>query len=219
MIGEFPEDEKIYRKALTHKSYKNSDLNSNETLEFLGDAVLSLTVADFLFKNYPDRNEGFLTSIRSKIVNRKMLNELALKIELEKYIVANNVSFSNNSVVGNAFEAFIAAVFIDKGYTFTQNFVNHLIKEYLDIDSIERNDFNFKSRLIELLQRQKKSIRFESEKNESTTNQDFFIANIFIENELLCCGTGKSKKDAEQSASQRAIQLLDESNIDKSHHS
>ena len=169
MLGFVPGNLSLYRLAFRHKSVaqnvKKGVKNSNERLEFLGDAVLGSVVAEVLFKLYPFEDEGFLTELRSKIVNRSNLNQLARKLGFEQLIEYDSRmvnSTRQGSLLGDAFEALVGAIYLDKGYDFIKNFlVNHIIKSHIDIHKLEQTETNFKSKLIEWCQRHGKDITFE----------------------------------------------------------
>jgi ribonuclease-3 len=157
LLGFVPGNLSLYRLAFRHKSVaqavKKGVKNSNERLEFLGDAVLGSVVAEVLFKMYPYEDEGFLTELRSKIVSRNNLNALARKLGLDSLIQYDNRmvnSTRQGSLLGDAFEALIGAVYLDKGYDFTKGFlINRIIKAHIDIHTLEQTETNFKSKLIE----------------------------------------------------------------------
>ncbi|HAU52205.1 MAG TPA: ribonuclease III, partial [Sphingobacterium sp.] len=158
LLGFVPGNVHLYKMAFRHKSVavtiKEGAKNSNERLEFLGDAVLGSVVAELLFKKYPYKDEGFLTEMRSKIVSRANLNQLSRKLGFNELIQfdARMISFPNKqgSLLGDAFEALIGAVYLDRGYVFTKSFLlNRIIKPHVDIHLLEQTETNFKSRLIE----------------------------------------------------------------------
>src|ERR1700749_982429 len=169
LLGFIPGNLSLYRMAFRHKSVatniKKGVKNSNERLEFLGDAVLGSVVAEVLFKLYPYEDEGFLTELRSKIVSRVNLNQLARKMGFDKLIEYDNRMLNSSrqgSLLGDAFEALVGAVYLDKGYEFTKTFlVNHIIKSHVDIHQLELTETNFKSKLIEWCQRHSKDVSFD----------------------------------------------------------
>ncbi len=206
----------LYRLAFRHKSVaqnvKKGVKNSNERLEFLGDAVLGSVVAEVLFKLYPYEDEGFLTELRSKIVSRVNLNQLARKLGLEQLIEYDNRAVNSarqGSLLGDAFEALVGAVYLDKGYNFTKGFlINHIIKSHIDIHKLEQTETNFKSKLIEWCQRHGKDISFELTTNEDGESLKLFTVQASIDGEVL--GTGKefNKKNAEKLAAEKACEAL-----------
>lgn len=206
----------VYRESLLHKSALAKDssgrLKSNERLEFLGDTILDSVISNYIYAKYPHENEGYLTKMRSKIVNRKSLNQLANDLRLGNYIISNNLSIQNNNALGNAFEALIGAIYLDKGYDFTRCFIEEkIIKKYIDFDFLERVDTNFKSKLIEIIQRNRADISFDTTGDQIDRNGTVvFMSNILVNGEALCEGEGYSKKEAEQNASKVALQKLEE---------
>jgi ribonuclease III len=216
LLGFVPGNLSLYRLAFRHKSVaqsvKKGVKNSNERLEFLGDAVLGSVVAEVLFKLYPFEDEGFLTELRSKIVNRVNLNQLARKLGFEQLIQYDNRmvnSTRQSSLLGDAFEALVGAVYLDKGYDFTRNFlVNHIIKSHIDIHRLEQTETNFKSKLIEWCQRHGKDITFELIDNKEGESNKLFTVQASIDGEIM--GTGKefNKKNAEKLAAEKACEAL-----------
>ena len=216
MLGFVPGNLSLYRLAFRHKSVaqnvKKGVKNSNERLEFLGDAVLGSVVAEVLFKLYPFEDEGFLTELRSKIVNRSNLNQLARKLGFEQLIQYDNRmvnSTRQGSLLGDAFEALIGAVYLDKGYDFTKNFlVNHIIKSHIDIHKLEQTETNFKSKLIEWCQRHGKDITFELIENQDGKSNKLFTVQASIDGEIMGQGKEFNKKNAEKLAAERACDAL-----------
>lgn len=213
-LGFTPGRVAFYKKALTHKSAlkkEEDEWDSNERMEFLGDSILDSIISDFIFKHYPLKDEGFLTKMRSKIVNRKSLNELALHLSLDNYIKSNNLYLKNNNALGNAFEALIGAIFLDKGYSFTQQFVNDsILKKYVNFDTLENTDLNYKSQLIEVVQRNREKIVFTTVENENERNPKFhFKSSVLINDIVICEANGRTKKEAEQNASEIALTKLE----------
>ena len=216
LLGFVPGNLSLYRLAFRHKSVatnvKKGVKNSNERLEFLGDAVLGSVVAEVLFKLYPYEDEGFLTELRSKIVNRVNLNQLARKLGFEELIQYDNRmvnSTRQGSLLGDAFEALIGAVYLDKGYDFTRSFlVNHIIKSHVDIHRLEQTETNFKSKLIEWCQRHGKDITFELIENQGGESTKLFTVRAIIDNEIMGMGKEFNKKNAEKLAAERACEAL-----------
>ena len=216
LLGFVPGNLSLYRLAFRHKSVaqniKKGVKNSNERLEFLGDAVLGSVVAEVLFKLYPYEDEGFLTELRSKIVSRVNLNQLARKLGFEKLIEYDSRvmgSSRQGSLLGDAFEALIGAVYLDKGYDFTRNFlVNHIIKSHIDIHTLEQTETNFKSKLIEWCQRHSKDISFELVSNEEGESIKLFTVQASVDGEMMGLGKEFSKKNAEKLAAEKACETL-----------
>ena len=178
IFGFNPRNIHLYKLAFRHKS-ANKDVNgikiNNERLEYLGDAVLSSVIADFLFKKFPYKGEGFLTEMRSKIVCRTNLNKLSRKMGLDKLIESSpEIKSSSKSMRGDAFEAFIGALYLDKGYDFAKRIIiKRIVNIHIDIDALEHLDTNFKSKLIEWAQKEKKEVDFRliDEKNGKASKQ------------------------------------------------
>ena len=216
MLGFVPGNLSLYRLAFRHKSVatnvKKGVKNSNERLEFLGDAVLGSVVAEVLFKLYPYEDEGFLTELRSKIVNRVNLNQLARKLGFEQMIQYDNRmvnSARQGSLLGDAFEALIGAIYLDKGYDFTRHFlVNHIIKSHIDIHRLEQTETNFKSKLIEWCQRHGKDITFELIENKDGESTKLFTVQASIDGEIMGMGKEFNKKNAEKLAAEKACEAL-----------
>jgi ribonuclease III len=210
IFGFYPGNINLYKQALRHKSaaseIRNGIKNSNERLEYLGDAVLSSIVADYLFKRFPYKDEGFLTEMRSKLVSRSMLNSLCEMISLDRLIQSgDNASFSQ-SMKGNAFESFIGAMYIDRGYYFTMDIVvNNIIKQHLNIDEIEQQEFNFKSKLLELTQKEKKTLEYKVVEIMERKKNKIYNVEVFIDGANFGRGTGYSIKAAEQNAAEEAL--------------
>lgn len=216
LIGANPSNLELYRLAFLHasaskesvaKSYKES----NERLEFLGDSVLGMITAAYLFKKFPFKDEGFLTEIRSRMVSRESLNVLGRKLGLEEVIEYENqrkASLSRSSMYGDALEAFIGAVYLDKGFGFTQKFVTQkILAQYFDLDTVVQNNPNFKSILIEWAQKEGKKVQFTLDEEGVHHNKEF-TAFVLLENEKIAEGKGYSKKKAEQNAAMKACEAL-----------
>ncbi len=217
LLGFVPDNVRLYQMAFRHKSVavaiKEGAKNSNERLEFLGDAVLGSVVAELLFKKYPYKDEGFLTEMRSKIVSRVNLNQLSRKLGLNELIQydARMISFPNKqgSLLGDAFEALIGAVYLDKGYQFTRSFLlNRIIKPHVDIQLLEMTETNFKSRLIEWCQHLGKEVHFTQIDNPEGESAKMFSIQAVVDKEV--CGVGRdfNKKSAEKLAAEKACEYL-----------
>jgi ribonuclease-3 len=216
LLGFVPGNLSLYRLAFRHKSVaqaiKKGVKNSNERLEFLGDAVLGSVVAEVLFKMYPYEDEGFLTELRSKIVNRNNLNQLARKLGLDHLIQYDNRmvnSTRQGSLLGDAFEALVGAVYLDKGYDFTKSFlINNIIKAHIDIHTLEQTETNFKSKLIEWCQRHGKDVLFEIAQNQDGESNKLFTVQVNIDGDIMGLGKEFSKKNAEKLAAEKACEAL-----------
>jgi ribonuclease-3 len=215
ILGFYPRNLRIYEEALLHKSIsalseKGRPLN-NERLEFLGDAILNAIVADILYTHFEGKNEGFLTNTRSKIVQRETLNELAVKIGLDKLIKSSAHSSShNNYLYGNAFEAFIGAIYMDKGYKYCKRFIEkRIINPYINLDELSRKEVNFKSKLIEWSQKNKIKTSFELIEQFFDDKSDLiFQTEILLEEVSAGIGLGYSKKESQQKAAQMALKKI-----------
>lgn len=208
-LGYFPKNTDLFKIAFTHSSAQvklndGSKVN-NERLEFLGDAILDAIIADFLFRKYPQENEGFLTQMRSRIVKRDFLNLLARKIGIEQLLNANTGrSPIKKNIYGDAFEAFIGAIYLDRGYAYTEKYVTKFIlPRYINLESIASYDTNFKSQLLEWSQKHKRDLNYYTDTDPG--NHGKFISYIRIDQEIIGIGMGSSKKEAEQDASEKAF--------------
>ena len=204
----------LYQLAFKHKSVANTSLNgykvSNERLEYLGDAVLGAVVAEYLFKKFPYKNEGFLTEMRSKIVNRVALSKMAQKLGLDKLVNFSKDSRSPfRSLNGDAFEAFIGAMYLDKGFEFTRRIIiRRVIEVHIDLEMLEKNDTNFKSRLIEWGQKEKHQVEFSVVGEKGEGYNRIYIVEIRIDGTIYGQGTDFSIKGAEQQASEKTWAAL-----------
>ncbi len=219
IFGFWPENIFLYKQALRHRSLATQMSNgarlSNERLEFLGDAILDAIVADYMFKKFPLRDEGFLTEMRTKIVSRAQLNKLCQKLGLNQLIIAQYEAHTNyKSINGDAFEAFIGALYLDKGYHFTQQLViNRIINVYFDLNTLVETDFNFKSKLIEWGQKEKKSVVFNVVAEQGANHHKLYVVEVTVDNESIGKGQDHSIKGAEQMAAEKAISYLKENHI------
>ena len=203
----------LYRLALRHSSaaieIREGVLNSNERLEFLGDAVLGLIAAEYLFKMYPFRGEGFLTKMRSRIVNRAQLNQLSLKMGLEGLIESDLKGNKAGSMNGDAFEALIGAIYLDKGYKITQSFfIDRILKIYISMEEIEQVDTDYKSRLLNWGQHEKKKISFLVVSEDGPPNARLFTVQVQIDEKEFMTFQHQSKRRAEQFAAQLTLEKI-----------
>jgi ribonuclease-3 len=216
LLGSSPNNLNLYRLAFLHasaskdsvaKSYKES----NERLEFLGDSVLGMITAAYLFKKFPFKDEGFLTEMRSRMVSRESLNVLGRKLGLDEVIEYENQKktiLSRSSMYGDALEAFIGAVYLDKGFAFTQNFIiSKILTQYFDLEIVVQNNPNFKSLLIEWAQKEGKKVLFTLDEEGLHHNKEF-TAFVLLDGEKISEGKGYSKKKAEQTAAMKACEEL-----------
>jgi len=206
----------LFQQAFFHKSnHHNTKANkgikfNNERLEYLGDAILSTIVAEYLFKKYPSSNEGFLTKMRAKIVKRKTLNLIGDKMGLDVILIEyNNNTRLSKSMMGNALEALVGAVYLEKGYDATKLFViSRILREYLDVHELEKRDDNFKSRLLEWCQKNGKDISYEVIDYYKMDKRDRFKVAVLVDGDQVAEAEDYNKKSAEQSASQLALGIL-----------
>lgn len=207
LLGFYPDNIIFYQKAFRHKSVVEKEHESNERLEYLGDAVFGAIIAHYLYQRFPFKDEGFLTQMRSKLVNRSHLNTLSRKMGLENMIQYYNDSNSAfKSLYGDVFEALIGAIYLDKGFDFTQKFViNHIIKLHIDIEHFENTEFDYKSKLLNWAQKEKKQLRFEAKEEILKNNDRRFTVTLFINNQEISTGIDFSKKKAEQQAAEKAF--------------
>ena len=215
VLGFQPKQLRFYEIALTHRSSSDEISRNNERLEFLGDAMLGAIVGEFLFRKYPNQDEGFLTEIRSRIVRRESLNAIATRMGIEKIVQYNKYDrgLSRSHIFGNALEALIGAIYLDRGYELTRHFVlNELIKNYIDLDTIEKTDTNYKNQLLTWAQKNMVSIVFEELNEQQEGIKRMFTIGIKMDETIIATGTGYNKKDAGQVAAQNAMQHLGISN-------
>jgi ribonuclease III len=214
LLGYTPANLGIFKLAFSHKSTSNSGdkayaMQNNERLEYLGDAVLGTIVAEYLFKKYPDSNEGFLTKMRSKLVKRKSLNRIGDKMELELLLAEYNTTRLSRSMLGNAVEALVGAVYLDRGYFHTKTFViNHMLRKYVNIHELERLDDNYKSQLLEWCQKSGKSVTYKLLARYKFEKRDRFKVAVMINNKRVATADDFNKKSAEQMASEKAMVAL-----------
>lgn len=207
MFGFIPHNIELYKLALIHKSasivLEDGQHINNERLEFLGDAIIESVSSDYLFIEFPDKNEGFLTQLRSKMVSRQSLNGVAKRIGLDDHVITNaSNSSSQKHIYGDAFEAMMGAIYLDQGYDFVNRLlINKIFAKYLKMESLAESETDFKSRLIEWCQKNHHTINFVTthDKTYSATHP-FFYSKVLIDNIEVGHGAGESKKEAEQRA-------------------
>ena len=209
-FGFSPYHLQLFKQAVIHKSVtKNRSAgvrHSNERLEFLGDAILDAVIGDYLYNKFPDKNEGFLTKARSKLVSRAHLIHLAKSTGLEKHIVCDiNDKNVRLSLAGNAMEAIIGAMYLRKGYNFTRNRILQLIERFTDIEDFISIDEDYKSLVYQWTQKSKKSLEFKSVELEM---KSLFEVSLFIDGEFIAKATGPNKKSADQEVSKLAINIF-----------
>lgn len=216
ILGFYPHNINLYKQALLHKSMgrrneKGRPLN-NERLEFLGDAVLSAVVGDIVYRHFDGKREGFLTNTRSKLVSRNTLGKLAQEMGIDQLVKSSDHSTSHNSYKnGNAFEALVGAIYLDRGYDACMRFVEkRILAQVINIDKVAYKEVNFKSKLLEWSQKNRVRMEFRDleQTKDSQTGSPVFTTQVFIEGVEGCKGTGFSKKESHQNASKETLQRL-----------
>jgi len=215
ILGFYPRNIKIYKQALMHKSVKQRNEKgrplNNERLEFLGDAILDAVVGDIVYRHFEGKREGFLTNTRSKLVSRNTLGKLAQEMGIPQLIKSAGPSTSHNSYMnGNAFEALVGAIYLDRGYDACMRFMEkRILKQVINIDKVAYKEVNFKSKLLEWSQKNKVKMEFK-ELSQSTeeNNSPVFTYQVILEGVEGCTGKGYSKKESQQLASKETLQRL-----------
>lgn len=209
ITGKAPVNCNLYKQAMSHVSAAEVTVHgtreSYERLEYLGDAILGMVVAEYLYLKYPFEEEGFLTEIRSKIVNRESINELAKKIGLKELVIYSKGARTSRTIYGDCLEALIGAIYLDHGFNFTKKFIiRKLINQHFNMKEVIATTTNFKSKLLEWSQKENINLRFkiisESERK--------FCAQVFLNDEPCDTGYGFSKKKAEQDAARKVYESL-----------
>jgi ribonuclease-3 len=212
LLGFTPLHLGYYQLALMHRSKLDETEKNNERLEFLGDAILGAVIAEYLFKKYPYQDEGYLTELRSKIVRRETLNNVALRMGLNKLVQynQNDKGLSRSHIFGNALEALIGAVYLDQGFAHTRRFIlKQMLKPYIDINVLDSTDTNYKNKLLSWGQRSGKLISFDTIDESTENTRKLFTVGILVDGELVANGTAYNKKEAGQVAAQKAIEKLE----------
>jgi ribonuclease-3 len=214
IFGYYPNNIHLYKLALRHKSATIKTINglklNNERLEYLGDAILSAVVADFLFRRFPYKNEGFLTQMRSKIVSRSTLNKLSQKLGLQNIMLS---SFDNGTTVksagGDAFEALIGALYLDRGYNLSRKvIVNRIINFHFDIEQLIDSEVSYKSRILEWAQKEKKVLQFQVLEEIGEKHEKQYRVAVMIDSKKIAEGLDYSIKGAERLAAEKACDLV-----------
>jgi ribonuclease-3 len=211
VLGFVPDNLNLYKTALSHRSIREGSDENNERLEFLGDAVLSSLVGHYLFMRYPYKDEGYLTEMRSKMVNRNKLNDIALKMGLKKITFYNKFdsSLKISQIFGNTLEAVVGAVYLDKGYDKTQQWVSmHIINPHLYMDDLEILEINQKNKLYGWANKNGKSLEFETLEEKIENGRRLFTIGAIVDGELIAEAKAFNKKDASQVAAQIAVEKL-----------
>jgi ribonuclease-3 len=227
ILGFKPGNLSLYKTALTHRSVREGADENNERLEYLGDAILSALIADYLFKRYPYREEGFLTEMRSKMVNRQQLNEIAIRMGLKKVTLFNKMdgSLKVSQIFGNTLEALVGAIYLDYGYKKTSKWVAEcIILPHMFMDDLENLEINHKNKLYGWANKNGKVLEFETINERLENGRRLFTIAAVIDGKNIAEGKAFNKKDASQIASQLAVEKLgiinsdsigDENGLDK----
>lgn len=222
MFGFIAHNIELYKLALIHKSasvvLEDGTHINNERLEYLGDAVIESVTSEYLFIEFTDKNEGFLTQLRSKMVSRQTLNEVAKRIGLDDYVITHSSNnLSQKHIYGDAFEAMVGAIYLDQGYDFVNRLlINHIFVKYIKVDNLLVEETDFKSRLIEWCQKNHHSIHFQTANDKTySSSHPFFYSKVLIDGIEVGYGAGDSKKEAEQRASYSVSQGFSEADYTK----
>jgi ribonuclease III len=215
IFGFRPGNLKLYEIAFIHRSatftLPDGKKVNNERLEYLGDAIISAILSDYLFEKFPDASEGFMTKIRSRIVNREVLNQLAVSMGINKILISNvNSIHPTKNLYGDALEALIGSVFLDKGFKKTKKiFIRNILNKYLDIETIISTDTDYKSLVFEWVQKNKSNMIFTyNEEYDFNMKKSVFSTTLIIDRQEMGVGQGSSKKEAEQEAASQAWKRL-----------
>jgi ribonuclease-3 len=220
LLGFYPTRLNLYDLAVKHKSSSTVDslgnYINNERLEFLGDAVIGTIIADFLYQRFPRKGEGYLTQMRSNLTSQYFLTKLTYQIGLHTYVESNITNIIESSkIYGDVFEAIIGAIYLDQGYQKAkETLIKEIISNYVDLDEIEQINPNYKSQLIEWGQKNKKEIRFATQKQDTgdANREKMFVSSVKIENKTIGKASGKTKKEAQQNASKMALKKMSNEN-------
>lgn len=211
VLGFSPDNISLYKTALTHRSVRENAAENNERLEYLGDAVLSALIADYLFMRYPYREEGFLTEMRSKMVNRQQLNDIALRMGLKKITLYNKSdgSLKVSQIFGNTLEALVGAIYLDRGYKKTAKWVtDRIILPHMFIDDLEILEINHKNKLYGWANKNGKVLEFETVEEKIENGRRLFTIAAVVDGSKVAQGKAFNKKDASQIAAQVAVEIL-----------
>lgn len=217
ILGFKPGNISLYKTALTHRSVREGAHENNERLEYLGDAVLSALIADYLFKRYPYREEGFLTEMRSKMVNRQQLNEIAIRMGLKKITLYNKMdgSLKVSQIFGNTLEALVGAIYLDQGYKKAAKWVlESIILPHMFMDDLENLEINHKNKLYGWANKNGKVLEFETLDEKMENGRRLFTVAAVVDGKSIAQGKAFNKKDASQIAAQLAVEKLGIMNSD-----
>lgn len=213
ILGFTPGTVALYELAFCHSSFRESTeyATDNERLEFLGDAILGATVSEYLYKKYPTQPEGFLTEMRSKIVNRVTLNKIAVKLGLKEILKYNKQDnfLRTSQIFGNALEALIGAIYLDKGHNVCRKFIkDKILSIHIDLENLELEDANLKNKLIGWANKNKRKISFELINEKVTGMKRTFTIGVYLDGEIICEAEAYNKKEASKRAAGKAIEKL-----------
>lgn len=211
ITGVTPKKLKLYKQVFSHRSKFTEPEKNNERLELLGDSILDACVCEYLFKKYPYKDEGFITLLRSKVVNRRQLNELGEKLGLMNKLDYHKRQMGDSSkdMAGNTFEALIGALYLDAGFDATKKFIQkRVLSQLLDIENILATEIDFKSKLYQYAQRESKKLEFNLHEQSRKSNRSYFVIHVLIDGEFVAAGEGFNKKTAEQNAAHNAVKNL-----------
>ena len=217
ILGFKPGNISLYQTALTHRSIRENADENNERLEYLGDAILSALVADYLFKRYPYKEEGFLTEMRSKMVNRQQLNEIAVRMGLKKVTLYNKMdgALKVSQIFGNTLEALVGAIYLDHGYKKTSKWVMEcIILPHMFMDDLEILEINHKNKLYGWANKNGKVLEFETLNEKLENGRRLFTVAAMVDGKNIAEGKAYNKKDASQIAAQVAVDKLGIVNAD-----
>jgi ribonuclease-3 len=216
-IGHTIRNEEVFVQSLLHRSFlqRMSHVGpSNERLEFLGDSVLNLIVAEYLFHHFPNAEEGELTKLRSRLVNRKALATYGKELLLLDFIMmsdsaAHAGSKGSDTIIADTYEAVVAAIYIDGGFEEAKKFVQRQVLAAVESGSVTTDDQNYKSRLLEYSQARGLGVpRYSTVREEGPDHDRTFTVEVFLTNQRKGTGSGKNKKEAEQAAASKALEIL-----------
>ena len=214
--GITPGNLKLYKQVFQHRSKFNEPKENNERLELLGDSILDAIVCEFIFKKYPYKEEGFMTELRSKIVNRKSLNAVGIKLGLVDKLNFNRKSMNDVSkdLPGNTFEALVGAIYLDAGFEATRKFIlRRVLKNLIDVEELVQTNTDYKSKIFHYIQREGKTINFKVAEEVTKNRKAYFVIDLEIDGKTIARGEGFSKKVAEQNAAMNGLKTIDESAV------
>ena len=217
ILGYKPKYLPFYISAITHRSQTDATSSNNERLEFLGDAFIGSIVGEYLFKKYPTKDEGYLTEMRSKIVSRQSLNEIALRMGLQKIVRfnKNDKMLRRSHIFGNALEALVGAIYLDVGFEKTRKFMlKQLIGNHVDMEELETTEYNFKNKLYTWAQKKGKHMEFVTLNESVEAGRKVFHVSIEVDGESFITATGYTKKEAGQLAAQKALEKIELEHLD-----